>query len=90
MPASIGEVRFPNPPVQLIKDRDHLGDVQEAARIAGVKPDTIRIWKRRRKIEPVDLGDDGPELFHLPTVYAASLVKRGRPPEPREEEVRAA
>lgn len=71
-------VAFPNPPARLVEDRDHLGDIWDAARAAGVKPGTIRVWVCRGKIEPMDLGDGGTELFHLPTVEAASQVRPGR------------
>lgn len=72
-------VTFPNPPPRFVESRDDLGDIWEAARVAGVKPGTIRVWVCRRKIEPMDMGDGGPELFHLPTVEAASQVRPGRP-----------
>lgn len=83
MAASGEKVRFPNPELHQVEDRDHLGTAWEAARVAGVKPDTIRIWVRRRKIEPMPLDDGGLELFHLPTICRAAQVKGGRPPEQR-------
>lgn len=73
------DVRFPNPPVIDICDRDDVGDLWQAARAAGVKPGTIRVWVTRRKIEPLALGDDGIDLYHLPTVIDASKVRPGRP-----------
>jgi hypothetical protein len=88
-------VAFPNPPIVDIDDRDHLGTIWEAARTAQVKPHTIRVWVCRGKIQPVNLGDDGPELYHLPTVLRASQVKPGRPrsadpPTPRRDREPAA
>ncbi|WP_018385271.1 hypothetical protein [Wenjunlia vitaminophila] len=77
------DVRYPNPPAHLIRTRDDLGSIWDAARAAGVRPGTIRVWIHRRKISPVDLGDDGPELFHLPTVLtAAQAGRRHTPPDP--------
>ncbi|MFF7023036.1 hypothetical protein ACFY97_18785 [Streptomyces klenkii] len=72
-------VAFPNPSIYEVLDRDHLGTIWQAARVAGVKPGTIRVWMSRGKIEPMDLGDDGPELFHLPTILQAAQVGPGRP-----------
>ena len=74
------DVRFKNPEIVLVETRDDLGDIREAARTAKVKPDTIRMWVRRRKIEPImPAGVHGPELYHLPTIEAAAQVPRGRP-----------
>ena len=74
------QVRFTNPEVKHVETRDDLGDIRDAARAAEVKPDTIRMWVRRRKVEPImPAGEHGPELYHLPTIEAASKVKRGRP-----------
>ncbi|MFE9337751.1 hypothetical protein [Streptomyces sp. NPDC007063] len=72
-------VDFPNPPAMLVESREHLGTLWDAARVARVKPGTIRVWMSRRKIEPMDLGDGGPELFHLPTIEAAAQRRPGRP-----------
>jgi DNA-binding transcriptional MerR regulator len=55
-----------------------LGNIWDAARIANVKPGTIRVWESRGKIERVQL-DGGEPLYHLPTVKRASEVKAGRP-----------
>jgi hypothetical protein len=69
-------VAYPNPDgleihfAQLDGNRD-LGDLWEAAREAGVKPGTIRVWVTRKKIEPVLAGETGP-IFHLPTIRAAA------------------
>ncbi|MFJ3812271.1 hypothetical protein ACIPWE_38650 [Streptomyces sp. NPDC090073] len=60
---------FPNPELYDLYQRD-LGDVWEAARVAGVKPGTIRVWESRGKIQRVDLPGSEP-LYHLPTVKAA-------------------
>jgi hypothetical protein len=68
---------FPNPELYDLYQRD-LGDIWDAARVAGVKPGTIRVWESRGKIERVDLPGDQP-LYHLPTIEAASQVKPGRP-----------
>lgn len=58
-----------NPGLYDLYQRD-LGDIWEAARTAGVKPSTIRVWESRGKIERVDLPG-GQALYHLPTVKAA-------------------
>lgn len=68
---------FPNPELYDLYQRD-LGDIWEAARVAGVKPGTIRVWESRGKIERVRLDDDQP-LYHLPTIKAAAQMKPGRP-----------
>ncbi|MBA2951601.1 MerR family transcriptional regulator [Streptomyces himalayensis] len=69
---------FPNPGLREIYDRDDLGTIWEAARVAGVKPGTIRVWVSRGKIEPMPIGNGQP-LYHLPTVEKAAQVKPGRP-----------
>lgn len=68
---------FPNPELYDLYQRD-LGDIWEAARAAGVKPGTIRVWESRGKIERVRI-DHGQPLYHLPTIQAAAQVKPGRP-----------
>ncbi|NYV73196.1 MerR family transcriptional regulator [Streptomyces sp. UH6] len=60
---------FPNPELRALYQKD-LGDIWEAARTAGVRPGTIRVWESRGKIERVRIGDGQP-LYHLPTVKAA-------------------
>lgn len=59
----------PNPDLYDLYQRD-LGDIWEAARAAGVKPGTIRVWESRGKIQRIELPG-GPPLYHLPTVEAA-------------------
>jgi len=68
---------FTNPNIYELDFRD-LGTIWEAARIAGVKPGTIRVWESRGKIERVRLDGRG-ALYHLPTVKLASEVSPGRP-----------
>lgn len=58
-----------NPGLFDLYQRD-LGDIREAARIAGVQPNTIRVWESRGKIQRVELPGGEP-LYHLPTVKAA-------------------
>lgn len=48
-----------------------IGDLWEAARVAEVKPGTIRVWVTRGKIEPILDGPAG-QYFHLPTVRQAA------------------
>jgi hypothetical protein len=60
---------FPNPELHQLYQRD-LGDIWEAARAAGVRPGTIRVWESRGKIERVRIDTCQP-LYHLPTVKAA-------------------
>jgi hypothetical protein len=55
-----------------IAGNDDLGDLWEAARVAEVKPGTIRVWVTRGKIEPVLDGEAG-QYFHLPTVRQAAV-----------------
>ena len=69
---------FPNPELRALYQRD-LGTIWEAARTAGVKPGTIRVWETRGKIQRVQgIGNEQP-LYHLPTIEAAAQVKPGRP-----------
>ena len=77
-------VAFPNPDgidihAAQLADGNQLGDLWEAARAAGVRPGTIRVWMTRKKIEPVLPDSEAGPLFHLPTVIAASKVRPGRP-----------
>ena len=65
------DIAFPNPEVKQVDNRDHLGNIWQAARAAGVQPATIRVWVSRRKIEPMPIAGGEP-LFHLPTVQAAA------------------
>ncbi|MFF9309916.1 hypothetical protein ACF1BS_03305 [Streptomyces sp. NPDC014748] len=69
-------VAYPNPDgIEIhfaqLQEGGQLGDLWEAARVAEVKPGTIRVWVTRRKIEPVLVGETGP-VFHLPTVRQAA------------------
>jgi hypothetical protein len=59
-----------NPDLYDLYQRD-LGTIWEAARTAGVQPNTIRVWESRGKIQRVDLPGGEP-LYHLPTVKAAA------------------
>lgn len=68
---------FENPSIYELKYTD-LGTIWDAARVAGVKPGTIRVWETRGKIERVQIDHRG-ALYHLPTVEQASKVKPGRP-----------
>lgn len=69
-------VAYPNPDgldihfAQLEGNND-IGDLWEAARHAGVKPGTIRVWMTRGKIEPILDGEAG-QYFHLPTIRVAA------------------
>lgn len=58
-----------NPGLYDLYQRD-LGNIWEAAREAGVRPGTIRVWESRGKIQRVELPGGEP-LYHLPTVKAA-------------------
>lgn len=80
-------VAYPNPDrleihfAQLAGSKD-IGDLWEAARVAEVKPGTIRVWVTRGKIEPVLDGEAG-QYFHLPTVrQAAEGGARFKPADP--------
>jgi hypothetical protein len=53
---------------------EEIGDLDDAARVAGVEPGTIRTWMSRGKIEPLVHRDDGGYLFHLPTIAAAAAA----------------
>lgn len=75
----VGVPAFRNP-ATLDLYPDELGDIWEAARVANVKPGTIRVWETRGKIERVRLDDaDQHPLYHLPTVRLAAQVRPGRP-----------
>lgn len=60
----------PNPELHDLYARD-LGNISQAAHVAGVKPGTIRVWESRGKIERVQDVPGGEPLYHLPTVEAA-------------------
>lgn len=69
-------VAYPNPPLDEIhfaqvEGNDDLGDLWEAAKVAEVKPGTIRVWVTRGKVAPILDGEAG-QYFHLPTVRAAA------------------
>lgn len=69
-------VAYPNPDgldihFAQLSGNDDIGDLWEAARQAGVKPGTIRVWMTRGKIEPLLDGEAG-QYFHLPTIRAAA------------------
>lgn len=68
---------FENPELHELYLQD-LGSLWDAARIAEVKPGTIRVWESRGKIERVRLHGGQP-LYHLPTVKTAAQVPPGRP-----------
>lgn len=77
-------VAFPNPDGLEVhfaqaEQGDQIGDLWDAARAAGVKPGTIRVWMTRGKIEPILRGDAG-DLFHLPTVQVAAEAGRKNTP----------
>jgi hypothetical protein len=72
-------VTFPNPGPREVDNRDDIGSIWEAARAAGVKPGTIRVWMHRGKVEPFLADDGGPEIFHIPTIIRAAQVRPGRP-----------
>jgi len=61
---------------------DSIGDLWEAARHAGVKPGTIKVWMTRGKIEPILDGEAG-QYFHLPTIrQAAAGGAKHKPADP--------
>ncbi|MBM9509974.1 MerR family transcriptional regulator [Actinacidiphila acididurans] len=75
-------VTFPNPDTievhfAQLHQGGQIGDIEEAARAAGVKPVTIRVWVNRGKVEPIVRGD-GRDLFHIPTIIEASKSRPGR------------
>jgi hypothetical protein len=80
-------VAYPNPPLDEIhfaqvEGNDDIGDLWEAAKVAEVKPGTIRVWVTRGKIEPILDGEAG-QYFHLPTVRRASAGgAKHRPADP--------
>lgn len=80
-------VAYPNPDsleihYAVATGSNDLGDLWEAARAAGVKPGTIRVWMTRGKIEPVLDGPAG-QYFHLPTIRrAAAGGAKHRPTNP--------
>ncbi|MFJ9671348.1 hypothetical protein ACIRP5_11240 [Streptomyces sp. NPDC101221] len=80
-------VAYPNPPLDEIhfaqvEGNDDIGNLWEAAKIAEVKPGTIRVWVTRGKIEPILDGEAG-QYFHLPTIRrAAEGGAKHRPADP--------
>ncbi|MDT0306113.1 hypothetical protein RM780_03935 [Streptomyces sp. DSM 44917] len=78
-------VAFPNPEKLVeIDNRSHLVSIFEAARAAGVRPGTIRVWVHRGKVEALPIP--GQELFYLPAILAAAQVPTGRPPKDEDEQ----
>ncbi|MFJ4637589.1 hypothetical protein ACIP69_18435 [Streptomyces hygroscopicus] len=72
-------VAFPNPDeievhFAQLEHGGQVGNLWEAARVAGVKPGTIRVWMTRGKIEPLMRGEAG-DLFHLPTIKKAATAR---------------
>lgn len=77
---AVCEIRaIANPRHKDIRFDKALGDINQAAKVAEVKPSTIRVWMTRGKIRPVYFEDDGPELFHLPTAFMLGLAGREHP-----------
>ncbi|MFG3046251.1 hypothetical protein ACGFZR_15145 [Streptomyces sp. NPDC048241] len=80
-------VAYPNPDklevhFAQLEEGNHLGDIWAAARAAGVKPGTIRVWVTRGKIAPILEGATGP-VFHLPTIrQAAAGGAKHKPADP--------
>lgn len=77
-------VAFPNPDgfKVLAAQQDcggQLGDLWDAARVAKVRPATIRVWVSRGKIEPILTGPAG-DQYHLPTVKLAADTGRKHTP----------
>nr|WTC12543.1 hypothetical protein OHA15_33895 [Streptomyces anthocyanicus] len=78
---------YPNPPLDEIhfaqvEGNDDIGNLWEAAKVAEVKPGTIRVWVTRGKIEPILDGEAG-QYFHLPTIrQAAEGGAKHRPADP--------
>lgn len=73
-------VAFPNPEgievhFAQAERGDQIGDLWEAARTAGIKPGTIRVWMSRGKVEPILRGEAG-DVFHIPTICAAAEAGR--------------
>ncbi|MFE3657261.1 helix-turn-helix domain-containing protein [Streptomyces sp. NPDC059165] len=65
-----GGVMYINPPLDQI-DPDDLMTVAQAAAWIHVKPVTIRQWIHRGKLTHVDLGRNGPKLYHRLALAAA-------------------
>lgn len=80
-------VAFPNPPSLDVyaygQPADEVGDIADAARVAGVEPGTIRVWVSRRKVEPLVRSREAGDLYHLPTIARAAQTRAAhRPPDP--------
>lgn len=54
-----------------------LGDLYKAAEVAGVMPNTLRVWMTRGKLKPL-FGDPGQEVFHIPTVIEVAETGRAK------------
>lgn len=54
-----------------------LGDLWKAAEVAGVMPNTLRVWMSRGKLKPL-FGEPGQEIFHIPTVVAVAEAGRSK------------
>jgi hypothetical protein len=66
----------PIPRETYLKD---IGTLDEAARIAGVKPGTIRVWESRGKLTRLRIAGGEP-LYHLPTVNLIAADGRKNTP----------
>ena len=73
-------LRIVNPKPRETFGKD-VGTLDEAARIAGVKPGTIRVWETRGKLSRLSVAGGEP-LYHLPTVNL--IAADGRKHTPRD------
>lgn len=71
-------LRLVNPKTRELYPKD-LGTLEEAARLADVKPGTIRVWESRGKLQRVALKGGKP-LYHLPSVVFVAADGRNRTP----------
>lgn len=54
---------FQNPPLEQI-DPEDLWTAKQAAEFFQITPETIRIWVHRGYLTHVDIGGNGPKLYH--------------------------
>ncbi|ADG97645.1 transcriptional regulator, MerR family [Segniliparus rotundus DSM 44985] len=72
----------PLPPNILAHGPDTLLAADEAARVLGVKAQTVRAWSRRGKLRPSGLDNSGVHLYRFHDLLRAATTRGGNSPCP--------